>query len=368
MTRFRFALADEKHDAALRRRMAEDWMQGRVVVSFRREPSFFAARRLQGDRVQTLVCVDRATDELVALGSRTSAVAHVNGEPLRIGYLADLRFHPAFRRGTLLARGYRQLRALHDADPLPFYTSVIYEGNEPALSALQGARAGLPVYRGWGRVLTPALRLERDLPAIEVPGVRIGAGVDADLPAIVEFLNARMATRQFGLHLAQSDFINGRMASLRARDFVVARRDGELIGTIGLWDQSNVRQTHVERYRGTLGLARPLVSALRVATGGHRLPAPGERIPSVYLACFAVAGDDERVAAALLRDALRRARRGGWHYAIGGLHERDPLAEVMSACSAIPAAGLLFVVHYPEDAHRVADLDDRPPHLEAGCL
>jgi hypothetical protein len=368
MTRFRFDLADETHDAALRRRMAEDWMEGRVVVSFRREPSFFAGRHLQGDRAQTLVCFDRQTDQLVALGTRTSAVAHVNGSPVRIGYLADLRFHPDYRRSTLLARGYRQLRKLHDADPLPFYTSVVYEGNEAALRALRGARAGLPVYREWGRVLTPALRLDRDLPAIEVPGVKLTSGVESDVPAIVEFVNARMATRQFGMRLTHEDFIGGRMNGLRPTDFVVARRDDQLIGTIGLWDQSAVRQTHVERYSGTLGIARPVVSALRVATGGHRLPAPGDRIPSVYLACFAAAEDDDRVAAGLLREALRRARRGGWHFAIVGLHERDPLADVIGRYPAVRAAGLLFVVHYAEDVQQVADLDDRPPHLEAGCL
>lgn len=343
-------------------------MEGTVDVSFRREPSFFAGRRLQGDRAQTLVCIDEETDEIVALGSRTSAPVHVNGVPIRAGYLADLRFHPGYRKGTLLVRGYRQLRVLHDADPLPFYTSVIYEGNERALRALCGARAGLPIYREWGRLLTPALRLDRDLPRIDLPDVTIAPARATDLASIVEFVNARMATRQFGLQLAPEDFTTGRMVGLNAEDFLLAMRDGELLGTIALWDQAALRQTHVERYRGMLGLMRPLVNALRAATGGHRLPAPGERIPSVYFACFNVADDDERVGAALLREGMRAARRGGWHYAIGGLHERDPLVGLVSAYPGIRAGGLLFVVHYPEDAARVDALDDRPPHLEAGCL
>lgn len=368
MSRFRFELANEAHDAALRRRMAEDWMEGTVDVSFRREPSFFAGRRLQGDRAQTLVCFDGETGAIVALGTRTSALAHVNGVLARSGYLADLRFHPAVRNGTLLVRGYRELRALHEADPLPFYTSVIYEGNERALRALRGARAGLPIYRERGRLLTPALRLDRDLPAIELPDVRISSARSADLASIVDFVNARMATRQFGLHLDSGDFTIGRLAGLRADDFLLARRDGELLGTIAVWDQTSLRQTHVERYRGALGLMRPVVNALRAATGGHRLPAPGERIRSVYLACFAVDRDDERVATALFRAGMRCARRRGWHYAIVGLHERDPLVDVISSYPGIAAAGRLFVVHYPEDAKHVDALDDRPPHLEAGCL
>lgn len=368
MSRFRFVLADDAHDAALRRRMAEDWMEGSVDVSFRREPSFFAGRRLQGDRAQTLICIDGRTDEIVALGSRASAPVRVNGALTRVGYLADLRFHPKYRRGTLLVRGYRELRALHDADPVPFYTSVIYEGNEPALRALQGARAGLPIYRAWGRLLTPALRLDRDLRSIELRGVTIAPARTEDLSSIVAFVNARMATRQFGLQLAPEDFASGRMVGLHAEDFLLATRDGELVGVIALWDQSALRQTHVERYRGALGLMRPVVNMLRTAIGGHRLPGPGEQIPCVYVACFAVANDDERIALALFREAMRSARRRGWHYAIGGLHERDPLVGVMADYPSIRAAGLLFVVHYPEDAPCVDALDSRPPHLEAGCL
>lgn len=368
MTRFRFELARIEHDAALRRRMAEDWMDGDIAVSFRREPSYFAAARLQGDRVQTLACFDDAGAALVGMGSRASAIAYVNGCAQRIGYLADLRCHPAHRGGTLLARGYRHLRLLHERDPLSFYTTVIYEGNERALRAVVGARAGLPVYREWGRLLTPALRLERELPAVEVAGIEMASASTADLPAVLAFLGERMATRQFAPAYCAQDVGAGRLSGLRIEDVIVARRDGAIAGTIALWDQSALRQTHVERYRGWLGYMRPAVNAWRAMTGGHPLPAPGERVPYVYLACFAVAGNDLRVADALLRAAYRRARRGPWHYAICGLHERDPLAASLRGYARVHAAGQLFVVHYPQDAEAVDRIDERTPYLEAGCL
>lgn len=368
MSRLRFELARVEDDAALRRRMAEDWIEGDITVSFRREPSYFAATCLQGDRVQTLACFDDAAGMLVGMGSRASAMVYVNGAARRIGYLADLRCHRAYRRGTLLARGYRYLRTLHEADPLPFYATVIYEGNEPALRALRGARAGLPVYRPWGRLLTPALRLEWDLPAIEAAGVVLDAATEADMPAVLDFLDAHMRTRQFAPAFTSEDLSIGRLSGLRSEDFIVARRDGVIVGTIALWDQSALRKTHVERYRGWLGAARPAINAWRAMTGGHALPAAGERIPYVYLACFAVARNDLQTAEALLRAAYRRARRGPWHFAICGLHERDPLAECLSGYKRIAAAGCLFAVHYPEDEAAVASIDDRVPYLEAGCL
>ena len=368
MTRYRFALATAEHDAALRRRIAGDWMDGRIALSFRREPSFFAGCCLHGDQVQTIACFDDSRAELVGLGSRASSMMYVNGMPVRAGYLSDLRCHPDHRGGTLLARGYRYLRALHEAAPLPFYATVIYEGNEPAANVLQGARAGLPSYRSLGRVLTPAIRLDRDLGRIELAGLDISTATQVGVARVLAFLNRRLAGRQFGPMYTIDDLTTGRLHGLRADDMLVAHRAHRIVGTLALWDQGALRQTHVAHYRGWLGPLRPVANLAARLIGARPLPAPGERIPFVYFACFTVEDDDLAVGRALLRAAYRCARSGPWHFAICGLHERDPLAALLSEYRSIASAGRLFVVHYPEDADAVDRLDDRPPYLEAGCL
>lgn len=368
MTRYRFALATAEHDAALRRRMAADWMDGRIAVSFRREPSFFAGCCLQGDQVQTIACFDDSRAELVGLGSRASSMMYVNGSAMRAGYLSDLRCHPDHRGGTLLARGYRYLRALHESAPLPFYTTVIYEGNEPAANVLQGARAGLPSYRSVGRLLTPAIRLDRDRDRVDVAGLDIATATQVGVARVLAFLNGRMASRQFGPAYTIGDLAAGRLHGLRPDDVLVAQRAHRIVGTIALWDQRALRQTHVAHYRGWLGPLRPVANLAARLVGARSLPAPGARIPFVYFACFAVDHDDLVIGRALLRAAYRCARSGPWQFAICGLHERDPLATLLSEYRSIASAGRLFVVHYPEDADAVDRLDGRPPYLEAGCL
>ncbi|WP_419612165.1 hypothetical protein, partial [Thiolapillus sp.] len=59
--------------------------------------------------------------------------AWINGSTQHLGYLADLRGDPAYRGSTLLARGYRFLRQLHEDDPVPLYYSLILDGNRLAL-------------------------------------------------------------------------------------------------------------------------------------------------------------------------------------------------------------------------------------------
>ena len=105
MSRFEFSLAGPADDLQLRARMAADSMEGSITVSFRREPSYFAGCRLQGDATQVVKCVDTIAGRIVGLGSRSTALAFVGGQRVRIGYLSDLRLTPELRRGLLVARG-----------------------------------------------------------------------------------------------------------------------------------------------------------------------------------------------------------------------------------------------------------------------
>ena len=368
MNRFEIALAEGADDAQLRARMAHDCMEGRIAVSFRREPSFFLGCRLQGDRTQVVKCTDNATGTIIGLGSRSRSDAWIDGERRSIGYLSDLRLAPEHRGGPLLARGYRFFHELHRSDPLPFYTTVIYEGNTPALQMLTSARAGLPHYRDWGRLLTPAIRLDVPLARAREAQIEIAHGRPEELADIVAFLNRWQRAKQFAPCYRQEDFVHGRFAGLSAREFFLALRHGRIVGTIAAWDQSALRQTHVERYSGSARWLRPAYNTLARVTTRKPLPPPGARIPMVYLACLAVEDNDVRVLRELLHATLEHLSQGPWHYAIAGLHESDPLALVLAELKSIPAAGRIFVVHFPEDPLAIDTPSRRVPYLEAGCL
>ncbi len=367
MSAFAIELARPEDDAALRARMAQDRMDGRISVSFRREPSYFAACRVQGDATQVVKCVERRTGAIVGMGSRSTMRAYIDGVERRIGYLGDLRLARERRSGPLLARGYRYFRELHRLDPVALYTTVIYDGNVAAMRALVGGRAGLPLYRDWGRVLTPAIPLDLPIRQEKLPQVDVARSAPDALPEIVAFLNSCWREKQFAPVCCLENFSReGRRAGLAATDFFVARRSGRIVGTVAAWDQSRLRQTHVEGYSGALRWMRPAYNVLAALTPLRPLPRAGERIPYIYLACIAVEENDLGIFRVLLRAALAALRHGPWHYAIAGLHEADPLAQALIELRRIEAAGRLFVVHFPGEDPELER--QRTPYVEVGCL
>lgn len=365
MSRYEFSLAGPEDDTQLRACMSSVWMEGRMSLGFRREPSYFAGCRVQGDDVQVIKCTDRRHGRIVGMGSRATTRVHFNGKPMRAGYLADLRALPEARQGTLLARGYRFLHELHRRDPVPFYLSVIFDGNERALDNLVGARAGLPTYRPLGRIRTPAIQFDFAREPLRVDETVFERARDDALHEILLFLLEQLPSRQFSPVVGEADFAHGgRLQELRARDFFIARRRGRVVACIAAWDQTSIRQTHIERYSIGLGLLRPFANLASRVSPIKPLPTPGERVAHIYLCLAAVADHDLELFRALLRHAYNALRTGPWHYAILGLHERDPLTAVFDDYRCIAAAGQLFIVHYPEDHDPMDRIDSRIPAFE----
>ena len=365
MAKLHFSLADPGDDAEVRALLRRNVMQGDIAVTFRREPSYFHAAAVQGRVAEVYKGVDTASGALAGLGGRFRLPAYVNGVCTDIGYLADLRVEAAYRSGLGLRRAYDFLRARHACDPLPYYTTMILQGNQAALKVLAANRAGLPPYRPQGRVHTPMLILGLPKAAIRLPGISISPAQLAEAAEVFAFVNREHARRQFAPHYEAADLHNGRLRGLRMEDIWLARREGVLVGTLALWDQYAFRQIHVEAYGGHWRWLKPLYDGLCRITPLQALPQPGASLRCAYAALAAVADDDAAVFAALLRTLYRHASRGPWHYLTVALHERDPLLPVLSAYRRIDAGGHVFTVEF--DAHP-PPLDGRVPYVEAGAL
>jgi hypothetical protein len=368
MSRFDFLLAENNDDAELRQRMAEDYMPGDISLSFRREPSYFLGSQIQGETVQVAKCIDRKSNRIIGLGCRALSLAWINGKLQRVGYLADLRAQQEYRGSTLLARGYRFFRQLHQADPVALYYTMILEGNVHAQRLLSSGRCGLPMYRDIGRFLTPAIFLDVPRSKISVPGIHFTRARQHQLREIFQFVQRWHSRKQLAPTYSEEDISHGRLHGLRVQDIYLAMRGNQIVAVCAAWDQCAFRQTHIEGYSKALRFTRPLYNSLAAFTSLKPLPPVGSMVPYFYLALVAVENNEPSLFAALLRHVYRQRRNDGWHYFIVGLHERDPLAQVLQGYRRIQTAGRLYVVHYPEDEDEFRRLDDRIPYIEIASV
>jgi len=365
----RFEMAQASDEPALRRLMTEIPLGERLQVTFRREPDFFLASRVQGHFVQVGVARHTDSGEIIGCATRTIRPGFLNGEVKPVGYIGDLRLKPRYRSGTILVRGYQHFRQLHQDGQALLYMTVIFEDNQVALSTIATGRAGLPTYHPIGRLLSPAICLIRRKPSFEPP-VEIVQADQSLLPQIVACLNRHGARRQFAPFYTVEDFLacGGWLHQMRVEDLYLAIKSDQVIGVMGKWDQRSFKQTVVEGYAGRLSAIQPFLR-LGAALGlSPALPGVGSSINACYASFIAVDHDDLAVGRALLRQLYNDAVRQGYDYLLIGLHERDPLVHLLDGYQRVPFIARLFCVYFEDGKAAFEQLDDRVPYIEIAML
>lgn len=373
MSRYRFELAGPADEGDLRQILAATPMAGAVRVRFEREPNFFAASSVEGTFRQIGAVRDLHSGRIVGFGSRAIRQRYVNGQALPIGYLSSLRLLAAHRSRGLVARGYAFLRELHQDGRTPFYLTTIAEGNDLALRLLTSGRAGLPQYHFAGRYLTAALpisqrRLRR--PPAPPDGLTIRPVAACELPDFLSFLHAIGPQRQFFPRYSVADFLTpqGAFKDLQSSQLWFAHAAGGIQAAVAGWDQMAYRQTVIDGYEGPLRWLRPLVNAWSSLRSQPRLPAPGQ--PLRFLtAALPLARQEGRCCLRGVLDALLAQVAGGpWSHLLLGLHEDDPLLDVVRRFRPRWYVTRLYLVCWQDGEALRATLDGRVPYLELGSL
>jgi hypothetical protein len=371
MSRYQFELATPADDADLRHIMSSTPMDGSIVVSFRREPSYFGAAVVEGRFRQVVAARDTHTGRLVGFGSRSISTKFINGEPTPIGYLSNLRLLPEHRSLGLIARGYRYFKDLHQDGRTKLYLTTIATQNRKALDVLTSERAGLPHYQPAGDFHTFAIptgpRWSHPLPP---EGIEVREATAEDWPWIVEFVKSQGSRRQFFPEYQLQDFGDdqGLLRGIWLSDLRLAMDGHDIVGIAAIWNQQRFRQTVIDSYRGALRYGRKFLNLAAKLLDRPRLPHPGSQIRAVNIAFPLASHDDPELFAALVSRLLRDISRQEADYLLIGIHESDPLLPVIRSFRGRCYTTRLFLVTWDDGHDLAASLDGRPPYLELGAL
>jgi hypothetical protein len=370
MSRFSFKIAQESDDCAIRKVFQDTPMDGKVGVTFKREPSYFDAAKIGNEFHQTIIATDGMTNDIVGLGSRSIKPGYINGEVTNIGYLSSLRIKDDYCNNILLARGYEYLNKLHRDKKASIYITSIIEDNNYAIDLLTSQRAGLPRYLDMGLYCTTAIGLSRKKHNIS-GNIKVIRGSHKNIDAIVECLNRNGKDKQFYPYYTNELFLsnNGILRDFRIDNFYIALKNNNVVGTIAKWDQGNFKQTIIAGYKGFLRFIKPFYNLGATVIGLPKLPRPNTQLKFLYTGFIAVDTNEVEIFRALLRAMYNDAVDSNYDYLLVGLHENDPLLRpIREDYHFIRYNSRVFVVCWDDGLDFYNKLDDRIPYLELATL
>lgn len=345
-------------DQGLRDLLRSQEMQGRVRLSMRRDPRYAHGAAVEGRPHHVVVARDLETGRIIGMASRAVQNIWLDGQPRKIGYLAQLRRANEARLSHLMLRkGFELLEATRQPDELPFDLTSIMADNIVARRLLERGLPGLPRYRPICPyvTLTFSTRRSRKTSSIE-PAQK------ADLESIVECLQRNLRRSQLAPVWTAEDLTSpSTTRGLGISDFLVMR-DDKVSGRgcraracAAIWDQRSFRQTIVTGYSTWLGLARPLLNLGLTLAKRPALPQPNRPLALAYLSHLACEANDTHALLELIEAARDRASRRGIDLLAVGLPRTFPgLASISGRLKAHRLDSMLYLVS-PESDGSPAD-------------
>lgn len=333
-----------------------------IELDYQTEPSFFSALSPYGHEHNLVLIKPEGYSALMGMGIRSVRNAYLGGKMTEIGYLHHLRFHPAIRGGSFLARGYKEFHRVFNNKPLPVTLTSILQDNFAARHLLENNRAGscMPVYQPVSRFLTAMIPLVgpgarwpcRYRGSSPEPALQTRCLEPEDRPGLLQ-LFSEWGKVTDGAPCMQNDDLSGAAGSkfkgLHMRDMVGLFAAGELVGAMGIWNQQAYRQIVLTHLCKSLAGLRNLWQAGQSVFGRCPFPESGGRVNFVLLDPWAFKpGKERELMPVLLKAAIKEAQRRGVNFAAIGIAEKNPLINAVKSIFFMPYWSIIYQVFWPE--------------------
>jgi hypothetical protein len=367
-----YCIAQPQHDGALRRLMRDNPIPGWVTLSYEREPDYFYATTIEGEKHDTMIGIDRDTNRIIGLSTRSVQQRFINGEPRDVGYFGQLRLDPRYRNQIRpLKYGFRFCRNhVHSDGITPYYLTSIISGNTRARQLLTANLPGFPTYREIGTFNTLAIPCKAYKQTLNSNGLSVRRANHEDAGAIVRCLNRNNQRYQFASVWTPQDLQSPtRCRGLSIGDFLIARRGDKVVGCLACWDQSTYKQTVVRGYSKFTRHTRPVINLLSRALGYPSLPAPGREVQQLYVSHLAIDQDDPQVCVDLVKALMDQTSRRGHQLLLLGLsHDNPMLPLVRKTFRHLTYRSQLYVVYWDDGKNAANSLDGRVVHTDIAFL
>jgi hypothetical protein len=363
MTSFDIRLATQADNHAILGLIGQPQPSNGVNFAFERLPDYFTSAHISHQQPHTLVVERRDNKEVVAMVNMGFREVFVDGEPQQIRYGSDLRIAPEYQGSRVLI--YIN-RAVRDCVQDTWYQSVILDENDKSRGALEGGRAGLPLFKPMGSILTHTITgvkrsfLHTNLPRATINDVEDMNAFISKMSEYYQFL----PNYDFRELAIGASYFNG----LTLSDFLLLRDEQQNIrGLVGLWNQKAFKQTRVVDYSRSVALFRPLYNAWSLLSGGFVLPAKGDTFDYLALHSPLTHPQDSNAFRQLLHSAWQQVRLQDKRAMTLTLSESDPRLAVLEEFKSIPLKAYQYTAAFKEQFLPVLD-GARIPYFESGRL
>lgn len=331
--------------------------KGSIELLYTRRPDAYASYMKECPEAR--VFVSRDGDRAIGTCAELIRDVYIGGSPAKAAYLCGLKKDAAYEGSV--GFGVNLIRSLQ-SDYIDFYyCSVVADNTDAQKMFEKGNRliSMTPVAEYTTYILNPKAKVKTRVKAHDNQFRRAEAH---DLPHLLKFLNEEGKKKDlFPVIHSLETFHN-----LSYRDFYLLLKDGQILATAALWNQTDYKQYVVKKYRGIMKFARVLNPVLSML-GYIKLPRPDTPLDFPMLSFFLSRDDNEAYYQILLREIMGEIRKR-YGMLVIGLPKNHFGTPILKALPSIHFDTRLYEISFPWSDQAYRDIRPQVLHPECGWL
>jgi len=318
----------EKYDAEIRA-LLRITVSSDISLALEREPNYSYGTHIQCEQPEVyIVIIENKVKAVCNLGFRR---VWINGQIESVRYLCDLRIHPDQQKTSLFKEVGKFLTNLMKDDPFPAQT-VVFSDNRPMIKLAKKSirnNGVLPVYHFIDHIENFIVPFDKKAAKKEFPTIR--KAQLSDIGRLQVFYDAFGKSKPYHPYYDFSSLSAPYFRDCDITDFLIAERDGAIVGCLGVWDLKNIKQTRIVSYSFRFRLLRPFYNLFARIANRVLLPPAGSVLGYLNIHAVAVLDGDCAVFSDLLDAVMRYYVAGSeMNSVLCSLVKSDPLLPVLT--------------------------------------
>lgn len=344
-----------------------DNSDGAIQLQLDHIPDFWASMEVQGRQTNVLVVYDKLNNQIAGTMIVSHKDCYFQGRLSKTVYVSGLKLGSGYEHSIVLALVFKMMRTYYAQSGVKNWFFSVFTDNKSAISFFGRNHKLCPSFIEMGRSTTHVFK-KKIIPGKSNPKFEIKTATESDVDEIIRYIQSEGRTRTNLPNYSPDELSRGTgiLKNFRLNDLVLAKYQTEIIGMMGLWDQTRFRRWLVKGYSKGIGLFRPLINMVAGALHYPQLPAPNHQFLYKIFCLQIIKNDNTEVFRHLFNYLMRGESSPGANYIIT-LTSDSPFNPFFKRKS-VSFSNTLFKTGYAENLEYLNNLNLNNFYIEQGGL
>lgn len=367
-TQFHCKIINQGYQEALNNFFDEDELyNGKMHVKLSYAPEIWQSLQVLGRKNEIILIYDKLKTRVAATMICSLNNSYFHGKLIKTLYVSGLKVGSNYRKTAVITKLLNTFKLYWKENDVEIILFSVFSSNTTGLKLFSGKSNLLPLSTRAGELNTYVFK-KRSLRCRENPTFKISIASNEDVPDIVKFIDLEGLSRSNFPNYSKEELIDdsGILKGFSITNLAIAKNKQEIVGIMGLWDQTNYRQWLVKNYSSIICSLRPLINILATLLGYPRLPAVNNLFSYKMLSLVICKNNSVITFKHLFNYLMDHDLDEDANYGIT-LLSTNPLIKLFKPKSVV-FSSILFKAAYPENLSRMNMLNFNNLYVEQARL